>query len=77
MFETGRRIGYDPEAAAAGEIPKRYFFHRLPVNGSFEARVMNDFAIPNVNAMVQVASTRRDDVGSQRGRLSCMPNLLL
>jgi hypothetical protein len=76
MFETGRCIGLDPEAAAASEIRKRYFFHRLAVKGTFEPRVMNDFAISNVNAVVQVASTRRDDVGSHRGRLTCMPNSL-
>ena len=60
--EARSRTGSDPDRATAGEISERYLFHRPSAKPEAESRVMHDLAIADVDSVVQITTTRRDDV---------------
>jgi hypothetical protein len=60
--EARSRIGSDRDRATAGEISERYLFHRSSAKPVAESRVMHDFAIADIDSVVQITTTRRDNV---------------
>lgn len=60
--EARNGIGSDPDRATAGEMSERYLFHRPSAKPVAESCIMHDFAIADVDSVVQITATRRDNV---------------
>jgi hypothetical protein len=65
--EIGWRIRSHPDAPSAREMSERNFFHRSSAQAVREPRVVNDLASTDVDAVMQIAAPRRDNVRTQRG----------
>jgi hypothetical protein len=67
--EIGWRLRSHPDALSAREMSERNFFHRSSAQAVCEARVVNDLASTDVDAVMQIAAPRCDKVRAQRGFL--------
>jgi hypothetical protein len=67
--EIGWRGRSHPHALAAREMSQRNFFHRSSAQTVREPRVVNDLASTDVDAVMQIAAPRCDNVRTQRGFL--------
>jgi hypothetical protein len=62
MIEVRWRIGSDPGRVAAGETSETNLFHRPSVQAVCESRVMHDLATTDIDSVMQVTTTRCDNV---------------
>ena len=65
-IESAWRAGPYPDTLAACETSERNFFHRSTAQTVRETRVVNDLASADVDAVMQIAATGRDEVRTQR-----------
>lgn len=71
-IEASRRVGSDPNRAAAGESSKRDLFHRPSVQATHEPGVVHDVAAADIDSVMQKATAERDEMRAQgRGFLPC------
>jgi hypothetical protein len=61
-IEGLRRVGSDPDRTAAGETSERNFFHRTSAQAVCQSRVVHHRAAADVDSVVQIATTRCDNV---------------
>ena len=70
--EAWIRVGAYGDGPAASEFPQRNLFHRSAAEAADETRVMDDPAVTHVEAVMDVAAARRDEMRGQ-WRLFALP----
>jgi hypothetical protein len=55
-------VPHESVAPSTREMSERNIFHRSPVQTVREPRVVNDLASTDVDAVMQIAAPRRDEV---------------
>ena len=69
LRRSGWRVRSHPEAMSARKMSERSFFHRSSVRTAYVARVANDLASTDTDAVAQIVAPRCDKVRTQRGFL--------